>query len=159
MRYGGSREQIQQHLKRKGINMLTTPEQINNNQTTGFPRTSTTHQRAVDTTLKIPVNTSFLEQTPRVDELLQVALKATGHIGDNGIRNELLMVLQAFTMERTVCTFQLVTVMLEAEQIKLNITTEEALQVLNSAIADVKNNYASEAINYHLTQLLAEKEA
>ena len=139
--------------------MLTTPEQINKHLTTGFPRTSTTHQRAVDTTFKIPVNTSFLEQTPRVDELLQVALKATGHIGDNGIRNELLMVLQAFTMERTVCTFQLVTVMLEAEQIGLNITTEEALQVLNSAIADVKNNYASEAINYHLTQLLAEKEA
>ena len=53
----------------------------------------------------------------------------------------------------------LVTVMLEAEQIGLNLTTEEALQVLNSAIVDVKNNYASEAINYHLTQLSAEKEA
>lgn len=139
--------------------MLTTPEQTNNNQTASFPRTATTHQRAIDTTLKVPINASFLEQTPRVDELLQVALKATGHIGDNSIRNELLMVLQAFTMERTVCIFQLVTVMLEAEQMELNLTTEEALQVLNSAIADVKNNYASEAINYHLTQLLAEKEA
>ena len=42
---------------------------------------------------------------------------------------------------------------------ELNLTTEEALQVLNRAIVDVKNNYASEAINYHLTQLLAEKEA
>lgn len=103
--------------------MLTTPEQTNNNQPASLPRTATAHQRAIDTTLKVPINTRFLEQTPRVDELLQVALKATGHIGDNGIRNELLMVLQAFTMERTVCTFQLVTVMLEAEQIGLNITT------------------------------------
>ena len=139
--------------------MLTTPEQTNNNQTASFPRTATTHQRAIDTTLKVPINASFLEQTPRVDELLQVALKAAGYIGNDDIRNELLMVLQAFTMERTACTFQLVTVMLEAEQMELNLTTEEALQVLNSAIADVKNNYASEAINYHLTQLLAEKEA
>ena len=138
--------------------MLITPEQINNDQTAGFPRTSTAHQRAINTTLKVPINTSFLEQTPRVDELLQVALKAAQYIDDNGIRNELLMVLQAFTTERTVCAFHLVTVML-AEQIGLNIMTEEALQVMNSAIADVKNNYASEAINYHLTQLLAEKEA
>ena len=69
------------------------------------------------------------------------------------------MVLQAFTMERNVCSFQLVNVMLEAEQMEINLTTEEALQVLNRAIVDVKNNYASEAINYHLTQLLAEKEA
>ncbi len=94
-----------------------------------------------------------------MNELLQVTLKAVQYIDDVSIKNELLIMLQAFTMERTVCTFQLVTVMLEAEQIKLNITTEEALQVLNSAIADVKNNYVSEAINYHLTQLLAEKEA
>ena len=90
---------------------------------------------------------------------MQIALKAAGYIGDDDIRNELLMILQALTMERTVCTFQLVTVMLEAEQMELSLTTEEALQVLNSAIVDVKNNYASEAINYHLTQLLAEKEA
>ena len=139
--------------------MLTTPEQTNKNQTASFPRTATAHQRAINTTLKVPINTNFLEQTPRVNELLQVALKAVEYIGNDDIRNELLMVLQAFTMERTVCAFRLVTVMLEAEQIGLNITTEEALQVLNSAIADVKNNYASEAINYHLTQLLAEKEA
>ena len=132
--------------------MLTTPEQTNKNQTASFPRTATAHQRAINTTLKVPINTSFLEQTPRVDELLQIALKAAGYIGDDDIRNELLMVLQAFTMERTVCTFQLVTVMLEAEQMELNLTTEEALQVLNSAIVDVQNNYA----NYHLTQLLAE---
>ena len=90
---------------------------------------------------------------------MQVALKAAEYIGDDDIRNELLLILQALTMERIVCTFQLVTVMLEAEQIGLNLTTEEALQVLNSAIVDVKNNYLSEAINYHLTQLLAEKEA
>ena len=159
MRYGGSREQIQQHLKRKGFNMLTTPEQTNKKQTASFPRTATAHQSAINTTLKVPMNTSFLEQTPRVDELLQVALKAAGYIGEDAIRNALLMVLQAFTMERTVCTFQLVTVMLEAEQMELNLTTEEALQVLNSAIVDVKNNYASETINYHLTQLLAEREA
>ena len=135
--------------------MLTTPEQTNKNQTASFPRTATAHQRAINTTLKVPINTSFLVQTPRVDELLQIALKAAGYIGDDDIRSELLMALQAFTMERTVCTFKLVTVMLEAEQIGLNLTTEEALQVLNSEIVDVKNNYA----NYHLTQLLAEKEA
>ena len=139
--------------------MLTTPEQTNKNQTASFPRAATAHQRAINTTLKVPVNASFLEQTPRVDELLQIALKAAEYIGEDDIRNKLLMVLQAFTMERTVCTFQLVTVMLEAEQMELNLTTEEALQVLNRAIVDVKNNYASEAINYHLTQLLAEKEA
>ena len=139
--------------------MLTTPEQTNKKQTASFPRTAMAHQRVINTTLKVPINTSFLEQTPRVDELLQVALKAAGYIGDDAIRNELLMVLQAFTMERTVCSFQLVTVMLEAEQMELTLTTEEALQVLNSAIVDVQNNYASEAINYHLTQLLAEKEA
>jgi hypothetical protein len=159
MRYGGSREQIQQHLKRKGFNMLTTPEQTNKNQTASFPRTATAHQSAINTTLKVPINTNFLEQTPRVDELLQVALKAAGYIGEDTIRNELLMVLQALTMERTVCTFQLVTVMLAADKMELKITTEEALQILNSAIVDVKINYASEAINYHLTQLLAEKEA
>lgn len=119
--------------------MLTTPEQTNNNQTASFPRTATAHQRAINTTLKVPINTSFLEQTPRVDELLQIALKAIQYIDDESIKNELLMVLQAFTMERTVCAFKLVTVMLEAEQIGLNITTEEALQVLNSAIADVCN--------------------
>lgn len=73
--------------------MLTTPEQINNHQTASFPRTSTAHQRAINTTLKVPINTSFLEQTPRVDELLQVALKAAQYIDDNGIKNELLMVL------------------------------------------------------------------
>ena len=139
--------------------MLTTPEQTNKNQTASFHRTATAHQRAINTPLKVPVNASFLEQTPRLDELLQIALKAAGYIVDEDIRNELLMVLQAFTMERTVCTFQLVTVMLEAEQMELSLTTEEALQVLNSAIVDVKNNYASEAINYHLSQLLAEKEA
>ena len=139
--------------------MLTTPEQTNKYQTASFPRTATAHQRAINTTLKVPINASFLEQTPRVDELLQIALKAAGYIGDDAIRNELLMVLQAFTMERTVCSFQLVTVMLEAEQMEINLTTEEALQVLYRAIVDVKNNYASEAINYHLTQLLAEKEA
>ena len=83
---------------------------------------------------------------------MQVALKTAEYIGEDDIRNELLMVLPAFTMERTVCSFQLVTVMLEAEQMELNLTTEEALQVLNSAIVDVQNNYA----NYHLTQLLAE---
>ena len=132
--------------------MLTTPEQTNKNQTASFHRTATAHQRAINTPLKVPVNASFLEQTPRLDELLQIALKAAGYIVDEDIRNELLMVLQAFTMERTVCTFKLVTVMLEAEQIGLNLTTEEALQVLNSAIVDVQNNYA----NYHLTQLLAE---
>lgn len=139
--------------------MLTTPEQTNNNQTASFPRTATAHQRAINTTLKVLINTNFLKQTPRVDELLQVALKAAQYIDDNGIRNELLMVLQAFTTERTICVFHLITVMLEAEQMGLNITTEEALQVMNSAIADVKNNYASEAINYHLTQLLESKEA
>ena len=85
--------------------MLTTPEQTNKNQTASFPRTATAHQRAINTTLKVPINTSFLEQTPRVDELLQIALKAAGYIGDDDIRNELLMILQAFTMERTVCTF------------------------------------------------------
>lgn len=138
--------------------MLTTPEQTNNNQTASFPRTATAHQRAINTTLKVPINTQFLEQTPRVDELLQT-LKAIQYIDDESIKNELLMVLQTFTMGRTVCAFQLVTVMLEAEQIGLNITTEEALQVLNCAIADVKNNYANEALNYHLTQLLEEKEA
>ena len=132
--------------------MLTTPEQTNKNQTASFPRTATAHQRAINTTLKVPINASFLEQTPRVHELLQVALKTAEYIGEDDIRNKLLMVLQAFTMERTVCTFKLVTVMLEAEQIGLNLTTEEALQVLNSAIVDVQNNYA----NYHLTQLLAE---
>ena len=124
--------------------MLTTPEQTNKKQTASFPRTATAHQRAINTTLKVPMNTSFLEQTPRLDELLQVALKAAGHIGDDDIRNEFLMILQRFTMERTVCTFQLVTLMLEAEQMELSLTTEEALQVLNSAIVDVKNNYASE---------------
>lgn len=139
--------------------MLTTPEQTNNNQTASFPRTATAHQRAINTTLKAPINTSFLEQTPRVDELLQVALKAIQYIDDESIKNELLMVLQTFTMERTVCAFKLVTVMLEAEQLGLNITTEEALQVLNCAIADVTNNYANEAINYHLEQLLEKKEA
>ena len=89
---------------------------------------------------------------------MQVALKAAEYIGDDDIRNELLMILQALTMERTVCTFKPVTVMLEAEQMGLNLTTKEALQVLNSVIDNVKINYASEAINYHLTQLLAEKE-
>ena len=121
--------------------MLTTPEQTNKKQTANFPRTATAHQSAINKPLKVPINTNFLEQSPRVDELLQVALKAAGYIGDDDIRNELLMVLQAFTMER------------------INLTTEEALQVLNRAIVDVKNNYASEAINYHLRQLLEEKEA
>lgn len=46
MRYGGSREQIQQHLNRKGIYMLTTPDQMNDNQTADFLRTPTAHQRA-----------------------------------------------------------------------------------------------------------------
>lgn len=31
--------------------MLTTPEQMNNNQTAGFPRTPTTHQRAKKVTM------------------------------------------------------------------------------------------------------------
>lgn len=108
--------------------------------------------------LKVPINTNFLEQTPRIDELLQVASKAVQYITDDGIKNELLMVLQAFTMERTICAFQLVAVMLEAKQMGLTLTTEEALQVLNNAVADVKNNYSSVAINYYLTQLLEEKE-
>lgn len=109
-------------------------------------------------TFNVPVNTNFLAQTSRVDELLQMALKVAPYIEDIGIKNELLMVLQAFTMESTVCTFQLASVMLEAEQMGLHITTEQALQVLDSAVADVKNNYASEAINYQLTQLLEANE-
>ncbi|MEQ1597737.1 MAG: hypothetical protein ABL880_00065 [Methylotenera sp.] len=113
----------------------------------------------MNTTFNVPVSTDFLVQTSRVDELLQVALKATQYIDNVGIRNELLMALQAFTMESTVCAFHLASLRLEAEQMGLNITTEQALQVLNNAVADVKNNYASEAINYHLTQLLETNEA
>ena len=133
--------------------MLTTPEQTNKNQTASFPRTATAHQRAINTPLKVPINTSFLEQTPRVDELLQIALKAAEYIGDDDIRNELLMVLQAFTMERTVCTFQLVTVMLEAEQMEINHTTEEALQVLNRAIVVLNDNLSPHLRNYFSHQL------
>lgn len=107
--------------------------------------------------MKIPMNTNYLPQIPRVNELVNLIVKSLNDIENTNLKNEILCTLSAFNYERTVCSLSLIELLNKARENNIDMTVNEACKVLALAAIDIEQNYASKALDYHLDAFIAEK--
>lgn len=100
---------------------------------------------------KVPMNNDFLPQTQCVQLLLDTLHKSVlPNISNHEAKNVIVCFSSIFTHERTVCSLSLIDVINKAQDIGLSLSTEQALKLLDDAVKDVRDNYASKAIQSHL---------
>lgn len=101
--------------------------------------------------LNVPVNKNYLPQVRSVQMLLNILHESVlPNITNTEAKNVLVCFSNIFNHERTVCSLSLIDVMKKASELGVSITNEQGVQLLNDAVNDVRDNYASQAIEYHL---------
>ncbi len=97
---------------------------------------------------------SILEQTGPVDDLLLVSIKALNYIDHAEIRAQLETAIKVFS--RIICpsNISLDEVSALAEKYQVNISKEQALNILQNAALDIDFNYSEKAVEYHFDHSL-----
>lgn len=109
-------------------------------------------------TFNIPMNGNFLPQAQCIQMLISNIQDLLPTIENAQVRNVLVCSLSVFTHERTVCSLSIIDLMNKAREMNIELTTKQAMKMLEEAVADVRDNYASQAIEYHLDRYQEELE-
>lgn len=109
-------------------------------------------------TLTIPMNSNFLPQAQCIQMLISNIQDLLPAIENAQVKNVLVCSLSVFTHERTVCSLSLIELMNKARDMNIELSTAQAMKMLEEVVADVRDNYASKAIEYHLDRHLETKE-
>lgn len=110
-------------------------------------------------TFKVPMSIQFLPQAHCVQMLLDTLHNIVlPNLTNEQARNVIVCSSSIFTHEQTVCSLSLIDLMNKANELGITLTTAQGTKLLNDAVKDVRDNYANQAIEFHLNQYQEELE-
>ena len=97
---------------------------------------------------------NFLPQTLIVEKLLEATNKLLPELSDNEHKQLLINALHAFEGAIIPSAIYLDEVHGYALEHNLQVTSQQALEILENAACDIDLNYAGQSVEYHVDQFL-----
>lgn len=97
---------------------------------------------------------AYLPQTKIVDDLIKAIVTLLPTLPDSGDKQSLNITLQAFQMAIAPTAIYMKEVHEHATKQNIQITNEQATEILLNSAFDIDSNYADKAVEYHLNELI-----
>ncbi|MDZ4141925.1 MAG: hypothetical protein U1C48_07960 [Methylotenera sp.] len=97
----------------------------------------------------------LLSQTCSVDSLLSLILEAIEHIQNDNLKNRMKVAVDIYKQAITPSTIYLSEVMDLAKVNNINLTKQNAFDILTNAALDIDLNYASKSIEFHFNEFVS----